>query len=136
MFLNKTKTKHLCPEIHAIAKMAKNRQEAGDSNWMPKVAPWRVAILAKMSNLDGENSEKSPEGWRFKLDGKSGPLKSGALAILAKTANLAKNGEKSPDPFWRNWRFRRKWQNLAKIANFGANSEKSPEGWQYPECGK
>ena len=23
-----------------------NRQRAGDSNWMPKVAPWRVAILA------------------------------------------------------------------------------------------
>ena len=29
----------------------KKRQKAGDSNWMPKVAPWRVAILAKMSNL-------------------------------------------------------------------------------------
>ena len=54
-----------------------NRQKAGGSNWMPKVAPWRVAILvkltilAKMANLHGENGEKSPEGWRFKLDGKS-----------------------------------------------------------------
>ena len=47
-----------------------NRQRAGDSNWMPKVAPWRVAILAILANLDGE-------GWRLKLDGKSVPLKSG-----------------------------------------------------------
>ena len=56
------------------------RQRAVDSNWMPKVVPWRVAILAKlaklailakMANLDGE---KSPEGWRLKLDGKSVPL--------------------------------------------------------------
>ena len=34
--------------MHAMAKMAKNRQTAGDLNWMPKVAPWRVAILAKI----------------------------------------------------------------------------------------
>ena len=66
--------------MHAMAKTAKIRQKAGDSNWMSKVAPWRVVILAKLAiwgkvaNLDGE---KSPEGWRFKLDGKSGPLKSG-----------------------------------------------------------
>ena len=30
---------HLCPEMHAMAKMAKNRQRTGDSNWIPKVAP-------------------------------------------------------------------------------------------------
>ena len=28
-----------------------NRQRAGDSNWMPKVAPWRVAVLAKLAKL-------------------------------------------------------------------------------------
>ena len=44
------------------------------------MVPWRVAILAKlailakMANLDGK---KSPEGWRLKLDGKSVPLKNG-----------------------------------------------------------
>ena len=32
---------HLCPEKHTMAKMAKNRQKASDSNWMPKVATWR-----------------------------------------------------------------------------------------------
>ena len=53
-----------------------NRQRAGDSNWMPKVAPLEsgdfgeIGDLAKMANLDGE-------GWRLKLDGKSVPLKSG-----------------------------------------------------------
>ena len=38
---------HVCPEVHAKAKMAKNRQTAGDSTRMQKVAPWRVAILPK-----------------------------------------------------------------------------------------
>jgi len=38
-------------------KMAKEHQRAGNSNWMQKVAPWRVAkkekmaILAKVKNL-------------------------------------------------------------------------------------
>ena len=115
MSLITTKTKHLHPEIHAIAKMAKNRQ-AGDSNWMSKVAPWRVAILAKMTNLDGKNGEKSPEGWRFKLDGKSGPLKRGALAILAKMTNLAKNHQ-AP------WQVAilAKLAISAKMAKFGKN---------------
>ena len=31
--------------------MVKNRQKASDSNWMPKVAHWRVAILAKTAIL-------------------------------------------------------------------------------------
>ena len=115
MSLITTKTKHLCPEIHAIAKMAKNRQKAGDSNWMSKVAPWRVAILAKMTNLDVENGEKSPEGWRFKLDGKSGPLKRGALPILAKMTNLAKNGKKSPGPLASG--------DFREIGDFGENGK-------------
>ena len=40
-----------------LVKMAKKRQRAGNSNWMQKVAPWRVAkeekmaIWAKMKNL-------------------------------------------------------------------------------------
>ena len=48
--------KHLCPEMRV---MAKNRHKAGDSNWMPKVAPWRVAILAIMANLDAKIGGKS-----------------------------------------------------------------------------
>ena len=44
-----------------------NRQRAGDSNWMPNVVPWRVAILAKMAILAKIAN----------LDGKSVPLKSG-----------------------------------------------------------
>ena len=31
---------------------------SGDLNWMPEVAPWRLAILAKnASGLNGENGE-------------------------------------------------------------------------------
>jgi len=37
--------------MHAIKKMAKDRRRAGNSNWTPKVAPWGVAILAKMAKL-------------------------------------------------------------------------------------
>jgi len=45
--------------MHVMAKMAKNHERAGDSNCMPKLAPWRVAILAKMAKF----GKKSPEGW-------------------------------------------------------------------------
>ena len=50
---------------------------SGDLNWMPKVAPWSVAILAKLAI-----SAKIARGlvvsrmWQiFKLDAKSGPFK-------------------------------------------------------------
>ena len=33
-----------------MAQIAKNRQRAGDSNWMPKEAPLRLASLAKTEN--------------------------------------------------------------------------------------
>ena len=57
------------------------------------MVPWRVAILAKlailakMANLDGE---KSPEGWRLKLDAKSGPLESGDFGEIG---DFGKNGK-------------------------------------------
>ena len=51
---------HLLPEMHTMAKMAKSRQKASDSNWMPKVATWRVAILAKMA-IFGKIGEISPK---------------------------------------------------------------------------
>ena len=51
---------HLCPEKHTMANMAKNCQKASDSNWMPKVATWRVAILAKMV-IFGKIGENSPK---------------------------------------------------------------------------
>ena len=44
-------TRHLWPKMRAMAEMAKNRQRAGDLNWTPKVASWRVAILAKMAKF-------------------------------------------------------------------------------------
>ena len=89
----------------------------GDSNCMPKVAPWRVAIsaimaiwakmayLAKMANLlrisqSGENGKIFPEGWRFKLDRKSGPLAGGDF------------GENSK--IWQQWRIWHKWRKIAR----------------------
>ena len=85
---------HLCPEMHA---MAKKSPDSGDLNWMPKVAPlrglaimaknilapWRLAILAKMVIVAKlAISAKITGGlvisrmWQiFKLDAKSGPFK-------------------------------------------------------------
>ena len=39
-----------------LVKMAKKRQRAGNSNWMQKVAPWRVAKKGENGDL-GENEE-------------------------------------------------------------------------------
>ena len=50
---------------------------AGDLNWMPKVAPWRLAILAKMAILAKTAMHamaKITSLWRFDLDAKSGLL--------------------------------------------------------------
>ena len=44
----------------------------------------------------GENGKKSPEGWRFKLDGKSDPFKNGDFGENA--GDSGTNGEKSPGP--------------------------------------
>ena len=54
---------------------------SGDLNWMPKVAPWRLAILAKMAILAKlAIFAKIARGLAicskiFKLDAKSGPFK-------------------------------------------------------------
>ena len=48
---------------------------AGDLNWMPKVAPWRLAILVKMAILAKIARGLAICGKIFKLDAKSGPFK-------------------------------------------------------------
>ena len=45
---------------------------------------------------NGENGEKSPEGWRFKLDAKSGPLESGDFGGNGDFGKNSKFG-------WRKW---------------------------------
>ena len=47
----------------------KKSPAAGDLNWMPKVAPWRLAILAKIAR------GLAICGKIFKLNAKSGPFK-------------------------------------------------------------
>ena len=48
---------------------------SGDLNWMPKVAPWRLAILAKLVILAKIARGLAICGKIFKLDAKSGPFK-------------------------------------------------------------
>ena len=48
---------------------------SGHLNWMPKVAPWRLAILAKMAILAKIARGLAICGKIFKLDAKSGPFK-------------------------------------------------------------
>ena len=50
-------------------KTGEKSPAAGDLNWMPKVAPWRLAILAKITR------GLAICGKIFKLDAKSGPFK-------------------------------------------------------------
>ena len=53
---------------------------------------------------NGENGERSPEGWQFKLDAKSGSLESddfgenGEIGDFGEIGNLAKMTKKSPGP--------------------------------------
>ena len=73
--------------------MAKIRQKAGDLNWMPKVAPWRVAILAKlailakMANLDGEKS--TLRGLAIQIRWQKWPLEEWRWRIIAVSAKYA-----------------------------------------------
>ena len=52
---------------------------SGDLNWMPKVAPWRLAILAKMAILAKlailAKNARGLNGKIFKFTAKSGPFK-------------------------------------------------------------
>ena len=115
---------------------------SGDLNWMPKMAPWRLAILAKMAIL-------------------------AKLAILAKIAmhamaKLAKNHQplaiwigcqKWPLGgwrfwqkwrFWRNWRFWqklpcmqwRKWRKITSLWQFELDAKSGPlEAGDFGENG-
>ena len=45
---------------------------------------------------NGKNVEKSPEGWRFKLNAESGPLESGhfgEIGDFGQNGKFSKNGE-------------------------------------------
>ena len=50
-----------------------------------------LAILAKMANLDGENGEKLPEGWQFKLDAKRSPLERGDFGENGEIGDFCEN---------------------------------------------
>ena len=107
-----------------MAKMAKyackgetgeKSPASGDLNWMPKVAPWRLAILAKMAILAkiarglAIVAINVPDPWRLAILAKMaiGPkLKLAILAKIARNACNGKNGEpaeKSPASGNLNW---------------------------------
>ena len=52
----------------------KKSPAAGDLNWMPKMAPWRLAILVKLAILAKIARGLAICGKIFKLDAKSGPF--------------------------------------------------------------
>ena len=76
---------------------------SGDLNWMPKMAPWRLAILAKMAILAklailakiarglAIVAINVPDPWRLAILAKMAIV--AKLAILAKIARNACNGE-------------------------------------------
>ena len=85
------KNRHACN-----GENGKKSAASGDLNWMPKVAPWRLAILAKIARglaicgkifkLDVQkcmqwrklrNWQKIASRWQIELDAKSGPLEAG-----------------------------------------------------------
>ena len=51
---------------------------ADDLNWMPKVAPWRLAILAILAKIA---RGLAICGKIFKLDAKSGPFKEVLITV-------------------------------------------------------
>ena len=95
----------------------------------------RAETLVSRNACNGENGKNSREGWRFKLDAKSGPLESGDFGEIG---DLGKNGkfgwrkiarglaiqirwQKWPFEEWR-WRLIAvsvKYAIFAKIATFG-----------------
>ena len=83
------------------------------------------------NTCNSENGEKSPEGWRFKLDVKSGPLESGDFGKNDKFG-CRECREKSPE----GWRFKLDGKSgplkrgalaiLAKKTNLAKNGKKPP----------
>ena len=63
----------------------------GDLNWMPKVAPWKLAILAKIARGPVKIAINVPDPWRVAILAKMAIV--AKLAILAKIARNACNGE-------------------------------------------
>ena len=95
--------------MNAMAKkMAKNRQKADNSNWMPKVAPCRMHSK-RFRLVSGQLL--APFLWRaLTLIPRS--LLLNRMETLATQARPL--GEQR---FWRNWRFWQKWQiRMAKMA--------------------
>ena len=84
-------------------KTGEKSPASGNLNWMPKVAPWRLAILAKMAILAKLTilakiarglaivAINVPDPWRLAILAKMAIV--AKLAILAKIARNACNGE-------------------------------------------
>ena len=125
--------------------------ETGDLNWMPKVAPWKLAILAKMAIL-----AKIARGlvimainvldpWRLAILAKMAVL--AKLAILTKIARNACNGEngKKIASLWRleldaksgPWEAGDFGENgdFGEIGGFGENHQRAGDMWQNIQIG-
>ena len=91
---------------------------SGDLNWMPRVAPWRLAIFGENDDCSetgnfGKNRQKCTQWrkwqkiaclWRLELDAKSGPLEAGDFGEIG---DFGKNRQRAGDI-----------QNVAKYSNW------------------
>ena len=121
---------HLCPEMHAMAKMAKlakNRQPLaiwiGCQKW--PLEGWRFwqkwrfwqfwQKLPCMQWRKWRNWRKITSLWRFDLDAKSGPLEAGEIGDFGKNHQRAgDSSDKCPRPL--------------ETGNFGENGDCSKTG--------
>ena len=98
---------HLCPEMHAMAKMAKlvkNRQLLaiwiGCQKW--PLGGWRFwrnwRFWQKSPCMQWRNWRKITSLWRFELDAKSGPLEAGDFGEIG---DFGKNRQRAGD-MWQN----------------------------------
>ena len=95
---------------------------SGDLNWMPKMAPWRLAILAKMAILAeigdfgknrqraGDNNDKRPRSLETGNFGENGDC--------SEIGNFGKNRQKCMQ-----WR---KWQTSASLWRFTLDAKSDP----------
>ena len=121
---------------------------SGDLNWMPKVVPWRLAILAKMVILAklakiarglAIIAINVPDPWRLAILAKMAIV--AKLAILSKIARNACNGENGKKTASR-WRFELDAKSVpleagdfGEIGHFGKNRQRTGDMWQNIQIG-
>ena len=82
-----------------IARGCRDSECGKYSNWMPKVAPWRMAILAKMAVLAKTAKNRQ---------------RAGKIQNVAKIQIGCQKWPLGEWQFWRKWRIWHKWRKIAR----------------------